>query len=210
MLKAYFSVYFSLLLSDNVVKSLYKVVITLTTGWSKELFAKNLRKYIEESGKTQTQVAKEIGIPRPTLMDWLAAKKYPRIDKIELLANYFGILKSNLIEEHSSSDMATPAEIGQIIKEARIKKGLSRKDLAEQAEISETSITKCENGDTIKIAPVKIKNIARILDLNPLELLGFKDLGKQPEKIIVSAADFSKDDFAQIKQFIEFIKNKNK
>ena len=94
--------------------------------------------------------------------------------------------------------------------ERGIKKGLSRKDLATQAEISEASITKCENGDTIKIAPVKIKNIARILDLNPLEILGFKDLGKQPEKIIVSAADFSKEDFAQIKQFIEFMKNKNK
>lgn len=180
----------------------------MTTGWSKELFAKNLRKYIEESGKTQIQVAKEIGVPRPTLMDWLAAKKYPRIDKIELLANYFGILKSDLIEEHTSSDLATPIEIGQLIKNARIKKGLSRKDLAEQAEISETSITKCENGTIVNIAPVKIKNIARILDLNPLELLGFKDLGKQPEKLIISAADFSKEDFAHIKQFVEFMKNK--
>ena len=183
-------------------------MITLTTGWSKELFAKNLRKYIEESGKTQTQVAKEIGVPRPTLMDWLAAKKYPRIDKIELLSNYFGILKSDLIEEHPSCEMATPEEIGKIIKEARIKKGLSRKDLAAQAEISESSIAKWENGTNNNMAPIKIRLIASILDLNPLELLGFKDLGKQPEKIVVSAADFCKEDFAQIKQFIEFMKNK--
>jgi hypothetical protein len=33
--------------------------------------------------------------------EWLKAKKYPRIDKIEILANYFGILKSDLIEEKS-------------------------------------------------------------------------------------------------------------
>lgn len=179
----------------------------MTTGWSKELFAKNLRKYIEESGKTQIQVAKEIGVPRPTLMDWLAAKKYPRIDKIELLANYFGILKSDLIEENTSSSLATPVEIGQLIKEARIKKGLSRKDLAEQAGISENAIAKWEKGTNNNMAPIKIRLIASILDLNPLELLGFKDLGKQPEKIVVSAADFSKEDFAQIKQFIEFMKN---
>ena len=27
------------------------------------------------------------------------AKKYPRMDKVEMMANYFGILKSDLIED---------------------------------------------------------------------------------------------------------------
>ena len=31
--------------------------------------------------------------------EWVKGKKYPRIDKIEILANYFGILKSDLIED---------------------------------------------------------------------------------------------------------------
>ena len=165
---------------------------------------------MDERGKTQREIADIVGVTPPTVSEWLSCKKYPRIDKIELLANYFGILKSDLIEEHTSSELATPFEIGQLIKDARIKKGLSRKDLAEQAEVTEACITKCENGTTVNMAPVKLRNIARILDLNPLELLGFKDLGKQPEKIVVSAADFSKEDFAQIKQFIEFMKEKNK
>ena len=34
-----------------------------------------------------------------TFCDWVNGKKYPRMDKIEILANYFGILKSDLIEE---------------------------------------------------------------------------------------------------------------
>ena len=165
---------------------------------------------MDEKGKSQKEIAEIVGVSAPTVSEWLSCKKYPRIDKIEILANYFGILKSDLIEENTSSDMATPAEIGQIIKDARIKKGLSRKDLATQAEISESSIAKWENGTNNNMAPIKIRLIASILDLNPLELLGFKDLGKQPEKIVVSAADFSKEDFAQIKQFIEFMKNKNK
>ena len=38
-------------------------------------------------------------IPYTTLSDWLNAKKYPRIDSIELLANYFNIQKSDLIEK---------------------------------------------------------------------------------------------------------------
>ena len=69
--------------------------------WSKEVFAKNLRRYMENKGISQKELADIIGVSAPTMNDWLQAKKYPRIDKIEKLANYFGILKSDLIEEKS-------------------------------------------------------------------------------------------------------------
>ena len=68
-------------------------------AWSKEVFAKNLRYYMESRGKNQKELAEIVGVSAPTMNDWLKAKKYPRIDKIEILANYFGILKSDLIEE---------------------------------------------------------------------------------------------------------------
>ena len=66
---------------------------------NKEVFAKNLRYYIERSGKTQKDFADIVGVAYSTFNDWVNAKKYPRIDKIEILANYFGIQKSDLIEE---------------------------------------------------------------------------------------------------------------
>lgn len=69
--------------------------------WSKEVFANNLRYYMERSGKTQKELSEIVGVSAPTMNDWIKAKKYPRIDKIEILANYFGILKSDLIEEKS-------------------------------------------------------------------------------------------------------------
>jgi transcriptional regulator with XRE-family HTH domain len=69
------------------------------TIWSKEVFAKNLRKYMEMDGITQKDLSKIAGVSPPTMNDWLQAKKYPRIDKIEKLADYFKILKSDLIEE---------------------------------------------------------------------------------------------------------------
>jgi len=67
--------------------------------WSKEVFAKNLRYYMERKGISQKELAEIVGVSAPTVNDWLKAKKYPRIDKIEIMANYFGILKSDLIEE---------------------------------------------------------------------------------------------------------------
>jgi transcriptional regulator with XRE-family HTH domain len=70
-------------------------------AWSKEVFAKNLRYYMESRGKNQKELAEIVGVSAPTVNDWLKAKKYPRIDKIEIMSNYFGILKSDLIEEKS-------------------------------------------------------------------------------------------------------------
>ena len=66
---------------------------------NKEVFSKNLRFYLETTEKTQKEVATAIGVTPPSLNEWLKGRKYPRIDKIEMLARYFGILKSDLIEE---------------------------------------------------------------------------------------------------------------
>lgn len=68
-------------------------------AWSKEVFAKNLLRYMEQFDKNQKEIAEIANVSAPTVNDWVKAKKYPRIDKIELLANYFHILKSDLIEE---------------------------------------------------------------------------------------------------------------
>lgn len=70
--------------------------------WSKEVFAKNLRYYMELRGKSQKELAEIVGVSAPTMNDWIQGKKFPRIDKIEILANYFGILKSDLIEEKTT------------------------------------------------------------------------------------------------------------
>lgn len=67
--------------------------------WSRQVFSKNLRKYMADSGKTQKELADAIGVSAPTFNEWISGKKFPRIDKIQKLADYFGILKSDLIEE---------------------------------------------------------------------------------------------------------------
>lgn len=67
--------------------------------WSKEIFASNLRKYMKTADKSQREMSEIVGVSTATYSDWMNAKKFPRIDKIEILANYFGCLKSDLIEE---------------------------------------------------------------------------------------------------------------
>jgi transcriptional regulator with XRE-family HTH domain len=71
----------------------------MTNIGNKEILAKNLAYYVTRCGKTQRELAEIVGVAPTTFNDWMKAKKYPRIDRIEMLANYFGIQKSDLIEE---------------------------------------------------------------------------------------------------------------
>ena len=73
--------------------------------WSKEVFAKNLRRYMERKDISQKELAVIVGVSAPTINEWIKAKKYPRIDKIEILSNYFGCLKSDLIEEKTEEQL---------------------------------------------------------------------------------------------------------
>ena len=77
---------------------------------NKEVFAKNLSYYLERSGKDQKEIASIVGVAPSTFNEWKKAKKYPRIDKIEILANYFGIQKSDLIEEPGENGYS-PSEL---------------------------------------------------------------------------------------------------
>ena len=71
----------------------------MSKEWSRQVFSRNLRKYIADSGKTQKELADIVGVSAPTFNEWVSGKKFPRIDKIQKLADLFGILKSDLIEE---------------------------------------------------------------------------------------------------------------
>lgn len=75
---------------------------------NKEVFAKNLRYYMERYGKTQKDLAEVVGVSRSTFNDWTKGRIYPRIDKIEILANYFGVLKSDLIEDEKENSPSEP------------------------------------------------------------------------------------------------------
>lgn len=68
---------------------------------TRDIFTQNLNRYIEQSGKNKKIISEEMGIPYTTLVEWANGKKFPRADGIERLSNYFKILKSELLEEHT-------------------------------------------------------------------------------------------------------------
>lgn len=69
------------------------------TDENKRIMAANIKRYMEAKGVTNQQLCDALGFKYTTLMDWIKAVTYPRIGKIEAMADYFGIQKSDLIEE---------------------------------------------------------------------------------------------------------------
>ena len=56
---------------------------------------------MQKFDKTRNDICDDLGFKYTTFSDWVNGKKYPRIDKIEMMANYFGVEKSDLIEDKS-------------------------------------------------------------------------------------------------------------
>ncbi len=81
----------------------------------KEIFSTNLKRYMALGGKSRKDVCEALGYSYFTFSDWVNGKKMPRMDKVEQLANYFGISKSDLIEEKKE----TATEYGNGLSESK-------------------------------------------------------------------------------------------
>ena len=73
----------------------------MTTLGNKEILAKNLTQLMKDNDLDRVKVAHDLDIKYTTLTDWCRGNSYPHIDKIEMLANYFHVQKSDIIEDNS-------------------------------------------------------------------------------------------------------------
>lgn len=76
--------------------------MTETNVKNKEIFSKNLDYYMKKKGVDRNTLCADLNLKYTTVRDWLKGITYPRIGKIELLANYFNVNKSDLIEDKSN------------------------------------------------------------------------------------------------------------
>lgn len=71
----------------------------------KEIMANNIQRLLRQKGKTQTDLASDLDIPETTVSNWINAKTYPRIDKIQMLADYFNVLRPDLTENPKNDEI---------------------------------------------------------------------------------------------------------
>lgn len=105
---------------------------------NKKTFADNLNYYMEKHHKSRMDICKDLNIRYTTFTDWAMGNSYPRIDKIELLANYFGISKSDLVEKRDTTPKTKGVKIPVLGKVAAGMPIEAIEDIIDYEEISES------------------------------------------------------------------------
>lgn len=75
--------------------------------------ADNIKRLLSAKGLNPRQLAIALDFKYTTVNDWVNAKTYPRIDKIEMLANFFNVSKSDLVE-NKNEEIATTSPVQAI------------------------------------------------------------------------------------------------
>lgn len=65
----------------------------------KKIFSNNLRKYMTLNKKIQADLINDLNLSSSTISNWCTGLKLPRMDKIQMLADYFNIQISDLLED---------------------------------------------------------------------------------------------------------------
>ena len=77
---------------------------------NKQIFALNLKNQLNIHGKVPTDLIDDLDIKKATVYSWLNGQTFPRIDKIELLAGYFGINKADLVEDKTETNKKSTSD----------------------------------------------------------------------------------------------------
>ena len=70
----------------------------MASSEGKATMGRNIKRYIKQNEMTAAHLAEVIGVSTATISDWSNGKTYPRIDKIEAMADFFGVSKSDVEE----------------------------------------------------------------------------------------------------------------
>lgn len=69
---------------------------------NKRIMGQNILYYMERKGLERKDFAKLLNIPYSTLNEWINGNAYPRINRIQQMADFFGIEKADLVEARTS------------------------------------------------------------------------------------------------------------
>lgn len=135
---------------------------------NKKVMAANIKRYMGEKGITAKDLSKALDVPYTTVLSWIKAEYYPRIDKIEKMSEFFGILKSDLIEDKNSK----MKKCSDRITEALNIRGMKQADLCAKTGIPKSAISQYVSG-AFEPKQDRLMLIAQALEVSPVWLMGF-------------------------------------
>lgn len=70
----------------------------------RKIFAQRLNYYLLRNGYTQADLSRKMRVSTATTAKWCTGQTMPRIDKIQSLCNWLGIVKSDLLDNDPAED----------------------------------------------------------------------------------------------------------
>ena len=153
------------------------------TSSSREAFVANLRLLMAKKQKSRKEVSEAIGVSYFTFSDWCNGKKYPRIEKLEAIADYFGISVPDLIKVQEVSEIKVIEnkkkietehieEFGNRLLFALTQTGMSQSQLASATGITKATISRYISG-VFEPKQKAIQKLATALNVSEKWLSGY-------------------------------------
>lgn len=90
---------------------------------NKQIMSENIQRLMDSRGIDRNKICADLGFKYTTFTDWVKGKTYPRIDKIEMMAQYFGVNKSDLVEKHVEAGYYTDKDAADFAEMLRTRPG---------------------------------------------------------------------------------------
>ena len=139
----------------------------------KQVFSENLNFFMTISDKSRRDISDALGISYYTVTDWVNGKKMPRMDKVERLANLFGVSISDLIEPAIS---ISAERLSEAINESNLSIDKVATELGvDVAKVYSLMLSRTEPDSE------QLNELARILNVSYMWLLGYDEPKERPQ-----------------------------
>ena len=128
---------------------------------NKKVMGDNIQYYMDLNRIERREFAKAIDVPYSSLTDWINGNTYPRIDKIQRMADYFHIEKSDLVEPRNSTKKSESIRIPVL---GRIAAGIPLEMIEDVVDWEEIAADTAEIGSIFALRIQGTSMEPRILD----------------------------------------------
>lgn len=70
------------------------------------IFSFNLKRIMNDKGKSQIDIIRDLGFNKSSVSTWVNGTRLPRMDKVDALAKYFGVKRSDLLEQREHGELS--------------------------------------------------------------------------------------------------------
>ena len=142
-------------------------------------YSETIKRMRKERGLTQQELADALGVSRSSIGMYESGTREPNFEMCKALADFFNCRLSDIIEE-APANKGDSMTLGQRIKSAREKKGMTLEEVAKMCNTTKQTIFKYENEIVTNIPYDKILLLSSALSVSPSYLFGWDECTEAP------------------------------